>query len=574
MSHRRLLLLATLALGLLPHLSTLHAGLTYDDRDFVQNNAAIQSVGAALGSFIRPFPPHQPERGLYRPLTALSYAVDHQLGGGVAWVFHATNLLLYGLTLVVIVVVLRRLDPVSDPVALIVTLLFALHPVHCEVVDSVAGRGELLALLLALLALGAFHNARAHLHSAREGAGRLGWLAASVTLYALAMLSKETAAVLPAVLVAHLALWPGASRREYLMLAPHAVVLAAYLALRIVALQGHFGPDVVVLQGAALSTRLWTMGAVFLEYIRLLVMPGVLQVDVYYEHVVGLQPHLSLHAGLGLALLLLTLVAAGIMLHRGHATRGAVFALLAMLAFLFPVSHIIPFGALMAERLIYAPSLFFILLLVLLLRGIVTRAWDRARAWRITLCAVFGLMALLLGLRGHLRGLEWRDSVTLWTSALQHVQNDPRVYNNLAAGFIERGDLQRAIRMLRLSLKLRPAHLPALNNLGYAYMQAGQLDQAERVFLAIVRADPRRHKAWNNLGVVQLRRGRPNAARRHFLRALKLNPNHAGARRNLQQVNGMIDRHNPLRSPPDGTALPQAGGGPDERSRGKAMHPL
>ena len=58
-----------------------YGDFTYDDRDFVQNNPVVTSIHNAVVGFTLPFPPSQPERALYRPLTGLTYAVDFAIAG-------------------------------------------------------------------------------------------------------------------------------------------------------------------------------------------------------------------------------------------------------------------------------------------------------------------------------------------------------------------------------------------------------------------------------------------------------------------------------------------------------------
>jgi len=291
--------------------------------------------------------------------------------------------------------------------------------------------------------------------------------------------------------------------------------------------------------------QLWTTGRVFLEYVRLLVMPTILQVDVYYERIVGVQHGLSLQAGLGLGLLGLSLVSCLLLIRRARgearqSTRVLAFALISTFVFLFPVSHIIPFGALMSERLLYAPSFFFVLLVVAVLHSPVESLWRRGQVPRLAVAVTLVVLLALLGLRSFLRSREWHDPVALWTPLLAEVRDDHRIYNNLAVGYVERGAPDRAILMLRRSLELRSDHLPALNNLGYLYLQSGRLDLAHSAFQKVVQRDPRHHLAWNNLGVVESRRERHARARRYFLRALKVNPYYATAASNLRQADRLI----------------------------------
>lgn len=56
---------------------------------------------------------------------------------------------------------------------------------------------------------------------------------------------------------------------------------------------GRFSPEFTILSGQSLEVRLFTMGAVFFEYLRLLLYPRVLPVDFYYHATIGLPSSLS-----------------------------------------------------------------------------------------------------------------------------------------------------------------------------------------------------------------------------------------------------------------------------------------
>ena len=69
------------------------------------------------------------------------------------------------------------------------------------------------------------------------------------------------------------------------------------------AIVGHFGPSEPVLAGVDLWGRLHTIGAVGLEYFRLLLWPNVLQLDFYYQEVIGIQTGGSMRSWMGLTTL-------------------------------------------------------------------------------------------------------------------------------------------------------------------------------------------------------------------------------------------------------------------------------
>src|SRR5581483_8137450 len=88
---------------------------------------------------------------------------------------------------------------------LIAALLFGLHPIHLETVAWISGVTD---SLMALLLIPAFIT---YMHFREGGVAR--WIAACLVLYALALLSKDTAIVLPAFVIAYECLYGDAPRR-------------------------------------------------------------------------------------------------------------------------------------------------------------------------------------------------------------------------------------------------------------------------------------------------------------------------------------------------------------------------
>jgi len=546
--------LATLLLAasvLVPHWPRERAEFTYDDRDFIQANQSLRSPGEAFAALLAPFPPDQPERGLYRPLTSLSYALDFQIGGGDPRVFHRSNALLY----VVVVALVFRLALAYGcgfGFALALALLFAVHPVHCDAVDAIAGRSELLALLFSLASLIAYLKARG------SGGPSRRWLAASVAAYALASAAKETAVVLPAILAVHAWVLPlgprrGRGRADLMHLAPFAGVLALYFVARFTAL-GNFAPSQPLLRGVPFEIRLHTLGSVFLENLRLLVFPSLLQTDFYYRQHVGIATGATARSLSGLALLALAGGAlVWLLLRAGRMRDGlspripsaralAACALAIFLGFLFPVSHLLDFGALMAERFLFAPSTGFLLLVVLAGAKPLERAFAAPGLRRGAAVALVGTLALAGALRSAARAAEWRDAVALWVAADRELPGNPAIGANLAAARIARGELDAAAAVLEESLVRHPDHIETLGNLGNLRMQQGRFEEARTAFERILLLMPGDFVTWNNLGVLESQRDRPADAIACFRRSLELNPNFADARRNLEATERQLQR--------------------------------
>lgn len=119
-----------------------------------------------------------------RPLLKLSYALNRSFDG--LFGFHLVNLLVHGVNVLLVLMLLHHLLPTAHRGAAFAgALLFALHPVNTEVVTMLSGRSVSLAAMWMLGSVVAQLRGRVLL---------------SLLAFALAIASRETALVLPALL--------------------------------------------------------------------------------------------------------------------------------------------------------------------------------------------------------------------------------------------------------------------------------------------------------------------------------------------------------------------------------------
>lgn len=200
---------ASLALVAMLHGDALFHGFVHDDQALLEGShrlADLSTLPTALthdlfwlaDGAVRPSP-------YWRPLVVLSYYLDRAIGGGAAWTFHATNLVLLAL------LGWLALRGVEGRWRRLGVLLLCLgHPMQVEVAQNITARTDLLAAIFGVLA-----------------ARRAGLAGAGLTL--LALLSKEVALVVP--LVAALAATAEGDGRRGRWL-PHALVALGWLAVR------------------------------------------------------------------------------------------------------------------------------------------------------------------------------------------------------------------------------------------------------------------------------------------------------------------------------------------------------
>ncbi|MBN1825436.1 MAG: tetratricopeptide repeat protein [Candidatus Eisenbacteria bacterium] len=519
--------LVTLA-AILTYANTLGNGFVWTDhREIEDGYAILQSGGEAIHAFSRPLwaftgTPMPDGGGYYRPFTAISYTIDHALFGGNPAGYHAVNVLLHGAVTLLLFLLLQRLFPVRR-VPLLASLLFAVHPIHTEAVAWIGGRPGLLAAAGMLLSLNLY------LRSSRKPI----WLAGSLAAFLFALGSKESAATLPLLVL----LVRRQDRREgEPFLTPWKeplffVLLALYLLVRRIAL-GSLGAGVAgtIEPIYLLPTVLRVLGG----YLRLLLLPFPLHTnDAVRLSDFPLDPRAFL------ALLALSGALFGfIRLGRGRRETG--FGLLWMAITILPFLNLIPLLHFRAERMLYLPSVGFLVAVAVLLDLHGGRILGRRERFGMTpgeLTTV--LLALLLAAGALARNRTWRDDRTLFTDTLAKNEYAPEAMYEFGREAYVHGAYEEALRLTRASLALRPgwaAYLPipwAWNNVGYAEYKLGRYEDADRAFRESLRLFRGMDKAAFGLALTRSALGRHEEAVELYGALVRRDPEQNDARYNL-----------------------------------------
>lgn len=522
-----LALIAALAFGL--YAATIGFGFVWDDDELVMANPFITRL-ANLPVLFQSHPFAGVERpwakGLdveyYRPVWTTTLALDHALWGLRPHGYHLTNVLLHvAVSLIAYLVALAILR--HGLAALFAALLFAAHPVHAEAVAWVSARNEPLAALFTLLAFAGYVRYRES--ASAHAPARIGWLAATVAAYWAGLLSKETAIVLPLLVLLEEWRWARGSMRaggtsvRARLVGPLLFALATvpYLMLRAAMVAVVHRPG-----DPALPERLFNAPRVVLEYLRLLVLPWNLK--VFYvlpvEHSAASPAVLS-------ALLLLALVMAGL-LWLGRRDRSLAFGLAWALLALLPVSGILAVirPAAVADRYAYLPSFGICLAAgALLARGAVSR---RART------APYGTAALAVAILAFsvmtvTRLGAWRDDLALMTRMVADAPGEAMGYRNRGVREMERGLLEPARRDLELAARLAPGDTRVLLTLAEVHVRQGRPDLARAPLAGVLRIDSTSVEAHLALGRLEYQAGRHDEAVRAFGAALAREPRNAEA---------------------------------------------
>ena len=236
-----------LALTFAVYIPTLRYQFVHDDRGQIVENPAVHSWHLAPTYFTaHVWAAVMPEElgNYYRPLFLLWLRINDAVFGSQAWGWHLTTILAHALATLLVYLLALRLG-IGRDVALLAALIFGLHPAHIEAVAWISGVTE---PLLGILLIASF---LAYMQSRDERAHVLKWRAISLILFALAILEKETALILPGLLlfyewifrkeweqrtgVRRLTQWGG---EAFGKIWPYIVIIVIYVPARIHALKG------------------------------------------------------------------------------------------------------------------------------------------------------------------------------------------------------------------------------------------------------------------------------------------------------------------------------------------------
>lgn len=392
----------------------LRGDFVYDDRRFVTENTAL-STASWIDIAVDPaLQTSDGDRDIYRPVRAVSHAFDLARWGLEPFGFHLHSLLLHVLTVMAaygaLRLLLRPLDrPMDDVVPLAGALALACHPLGAEAVAWITSRGDVYALLFTLVAL----SAHARLTRGDLGPGRRGiLLTAAVLIAALAVLGKESAAVLPLIAAVHV-LW--IPRRGWSGVFALAAGVALALALRQVALVGGNPIQTAPHGGSLLTQAGWALYGAG-RTLGHLVWPSGLMIEYpQAEWVAQGSPWTSLPVALAAATLLGT-----VLLRRRHPTSAFLLAWM-LLAYLPSSSLLVTLRAVLNDRAAY-PLLPAFGALV----GLGAARWVRSP--RLALVALALLGALLCARRT----TTFRDEGTLWADVLSKAPRSVKAHLGLA----------------------------------------------------------------------------------------------------------------------------------------------
>ena len=539
----RLRVMLILGLTLVAYGNSLVNGFAFDDNLYILSNDQVTRPSLTGFFEVTKF------NNVFRPVTFGSFAFDWAVGGKHPLIYHILNNMLHIMVTLLLYIVLRKLlaDIQRGPlIAWVTALIFAIHPIHTEVVSSITGgRSELLAMGFVL---GAWLF---HLED-RPVAGLLCFM--------IAMLAKESAIVFgPMVFLTDYSRNRLKAKARYAWIGG---VTLVYLGALRYAQGGHFGEESVSFLDNPLAhlpadLRILNALRIAWKYVGLLLYPATLSCDYSYNAIA-----IYSKWKFGILALSATVVVVAVWVWALWTKRSAwaIAGTIYLVGFAVTANVFVPTGTIMGERLAYLPSAGFCLLVALLWEGLEGR--SRKVAWVLLIVAVISM-----GARTMIRNRDWHDELALFQAGVKAVPGSAKMHSNLGDHYYYLGDSERAVLELKRALEILPDFPDALSYMGLIEAQKGNDQEAVRLMrtalsktsrysptydfiavnLAAVEAKggndaealrllgdeialwPRSSRAYSNRGAIWYRKGEFEQARSDAETALKLDPRNAQA---------------------------------------------
>ena len=525
LSNKAALVGLAIVLGLvfLAYCNTLGFDFVHDDRMQILGNTWLRSwkylpryFTADVWAFEHPV-----FRGtFYRPIFLLWFRLQYLVFGLKPWGWHLCTVLCHvGVTLLVYFTAAKLLE---DPLAALFTaLIFGLHPTHADGVAWISGVTE------PLFALFLFASYLCYLKKRDEPARARIYLAASLVLYALACLSKETAVILPFIIFACEILWSkrtgeGGKLREWVLrsvdalkvVAPYLVLFVIYMVARLLALHGFQNTK----EPHTYLSMFLTWPSVLWFYLQHLFWPTRLNPFYSRQFYSGIDLHHVL-----LPAIPVLAVAVGLWIWSRRSAQAAV-AVIWLVIPILPVLNLRAFieGHLVHDRYLYLPSFGFAMLVAMGLRHLdFGRRIFGQPALQLGLA---GVIALALGVGVYQATACYANEATFFTYVTSMSPEGHSSQLDLAGLLGSQGHLEEAIKIYQQIWPAEQNNWDVNYNLGYAYYVTGRLADADHFLSRAVQIDASRPDGFFYLGLTKLKEHDINAAAANVQRAVIIRP--------------------------------------------------
>jgi tetratricopeptide (TPR) repeat protein len=523
-----------------------------DDFHIAKNNPDFeQGIKSIPKIFVTQYSSREDKSYGYRPLIRTSFAIEYELFGKIPHISHFINVIFYLLCVLLLFKVLwRLLRNYHYLFPFFITLLFAAHPIHTEVVASLKNRDELFMLLFGLLALD-----QSVKYADTGNNKHIYW---ALGMFFLSGLSKPTAAAFFFLIPLSLHFFTDLELKK---------VIRVTLLVAVISIIAAFGPflylpshdrtlamleNPLAVQGNFLDHIAYA-GYSLYYYLKLLIFPHPLR--YYYGY--NLFPEISLT---NILVILSVLAHIGIFIFAIYKLKQKhilSFIILAYLTSIVLFTNLFkPVPGIIGERFLLVPSIAFCIALVY---GINRIFLQDPGAKRLPGLKAFGITTVIIlilipySAKTLIRNRQWQTEYTLYKADMPYLYNSFKgndLYANEIMKSVNR-ELAKPVNVLKFiepQVKLAISHweraieiLPEASspyrNLGIIYSRVYKnYDTAIYYFNETLKREPEDPMTFFNLGMTYEGKGEPARAIEYLKRSLALDSSSVNTRSRMANI--------------------------------------
>ncbi|MDP2945991.1 MAG: tetratricopeptide repeat protein [bacterium] len=504
-----------IVLGFALYANTFQVPIFWDDEDNITNNQYIKNwdyfprffsenliAGAGLVS------------NYWRPMLLVIFSTGWHIWGDWPGGYHFINISLHIANAILLFLILTYLFK-HRGLAFLTSSVFLVHPLQTEAITPATGTADPLWVLFAFLGIFFYLKFRI----SNKLSFQSGYYFLSLAMYVLALMSKEIAIIIPALIFISDFFFELRDEKtpfkEKLKKAgktiwPFLVLAGFYILLRATVLNFQNTFNFYNQESNAFAShfyiRFFTFFRVLIVYLGLFFWPHNLHMERSVEIATSF---FSLDVILGGLLFAGLLILAFTQFKRLPILS---FGILWFFIGLAPTSNIlVPINNTLYEHWLYLP-LIGIFLILFWLGIVITREFRYQKIFLIIPIIFLVFLGYVTINRNH----EWRDPITFYKQILKYTPNSYRVINNLGKTYAEAGDYQKAEIMYKKAINLDPAGPTAYHNLANIYNASQKEDLAEQYFRLAIKADPNFVYSYNALANMYLKNQKYREARQIF----------------------------------------------------------
>ncbi|MEI6347479.1 MAG: tetratricopeptide repeat protein [Bacteroidota bacterium] len=494
---------------------------------------------------------------LYRPLSQVMFAVEWQISPKNPSLSHFVNVLFYALSCLLLFKVLRQyLSKFHYIIPFFITILFAVHPLHTEVVANIKSRDEIMSFFFLMLSLLALHK----------------WfiknnilnLTLAVVCYFLALMSKEGAVTMLAIFPLMGWYFTKANPKNIIISTALMIIpIVAYMAIRSHVLSQYAPTGAVSIVDSFLNATpdkaSYFATAVMLlgKYLWLAFAPFQLVSDYSFNQI----PIVGLSNWSFLLSFIIYLAAISWAVINIKKKSPMVFGILFFVVSMSIYSNIImPIGSSFAERFMFLPLLGLCISIVFLLlrlfklsiesSQIKTVQWMKSATGFVL---IFSVVIIVFSAKTMVRASEWKDQYTLFSNDVKRSPNSAHMHFywglTLRDKAIEQSDLNvqktmmlQAIEQFDKAASIYPLYPDCYEQLGLAWYRVKDPKKSMENYQKALALNNTKAVTWSNLGMIYFEQGDYLKSFELYSKALSLDSNYADGYFNMGSTLGMLGR--------------------------------